>query len=133
MGVTKKTKSQTIKPRSGAKRKAKSGGCASKLQAPAPAPNELIWQVVAMIPQGKVATYGQLAALIGFPSHARLVGRTLRNLPADSKLPWFRVVNAGMRISLTGGGEARQKRLLEAEGVTFIGKRIANAHRWEAG
>ena len=86
-----------------------------------------------MIPPGKVATYGQLAALVGFPSHARLVGRTLRNLPADSKLPWFRVVNAGMRISLTGGGAARQRRLLEAEGVTFIGKRIAKVHRWEAG
>ena len=92
-----------------------------------------IWQTVAMIPAGKVASYGQIAGLIGLPSHARLVGATLRNLPKNTKLPWFRVVNASLRISLRGGGEARQRRLLEAEGVTFIGERIAKAHRWEAG
>ena len=86
-----------------------------------------------MIPKGKVATYGQIAALIGLPSHARFVGRTLRHLPKDTKLPWFRVVNASLRISLRGGGEARQRRLLEQEDVTFIGERIARAHRWEAG
>ena len=92
-----------------------------------------VWQVVAMIPPGKVATYGQIARLIGLPSHARFVGRTLRNLPRRTKLPWHRVVNASLRISQRGGGEARQKRLLQAENVTFIGERIASAHRWEAG
>ena len=86
-----------------------------------------------MIPQGKVATYGQIAGLIGFPSHARYVGATLRNLPQNTKLPWFRVVNASLRISLRGGGEQHQRQLLEAEDVTFIGERIAKAHRWEAG
>jgi methylated-DNA-protein-cysteine methyltransferase-like protein len=86
-----------------------------------------------MIPKGKVASYGQIAALIGLPSHARYVGATLSNLPTDTKLPWFRVVNSSMRISLRGGGEQRQRRLLEAEEVTFIGARIARAHRWEAG
>ena len=91
-----------------------------------------VWQVVAMIPAGKVASYGQIAALIGLPSHARFVGATLRNLPKHSKLPWHRVVNSSMRISLRGGGEARQRDLLLAEGVTFIGARIIAAHRWEA-
>ncbi len=94
---------------------------------------ELVWQTVAMIPQGKVASYGQIAALIGFPSHSRLVGTTLRNLPRDTRLPWFRVVNSQMRVSLRGGGEKRQRQLLEAEGITFIGDRIARAHRWDAG
>lgn len=94
---------------------------------------ERVWQVVNMIPKGHVATYGQIAGLIGLPSHARFVGTTLKRLPKGSKLPWFRVVNASLRISLRGGGEARQRRLLEAEGITFIGDRIAKAHRWEAG
>lgn len=91
-----------------------------------------IWQVVAMIPPGKVATYGQIAALTGFPSHARFVGRTLGHLPRDTRLPWFRVVNASLRISPRGGGEARQRALLEADGVTFIGARILKHHHWEA-
>ena len=92
-----------------------------------------VWQVVAMIPKGKVATYGQIAALIGLPSHARFIGATLRNLPKNTKLPWFRVVNSSLRISLRGGGEQRQRRLLEAEDVIFIGERVAKHHRWEAG
>ncbi len=93
---------------------------------------QLIWQVVAMIPEGKVATYGQIARLIGFPRHSRMVGTTLRRLPSDTRLPWFRVVNASLRISQRGGGEARQRALLEAENVTFIGNRIPAAYRWEA-
>ncbi|MEM7096959.1 MAG: MGMT family protein [Pseudomonadota bacterium] len=92
---------------------------------------ELIWQVVAMIPKGKVATYGQIATLVGFPKHSRYVGTTLRNLPKGSKLPWYRVVNAHLRISQRGGGEARQKKLLQAEGIEFIGDRVAKAQRWE--
>ncbi len=83
-----------------------------------------------MIPHGKVASYGQIAALIGLPSHARFVGRVLRQLPKGTKLPWHRVVNANLRISPRGGGEAAQKQRLEAEGVSFIGARIAKAHRW---
>ena len=85
-----------------------------------------------MIPKGKVASYGQIAKLIGFPAHSRYVGTTLRNLPKGSKLPWFRVVNSTLRISQRGGGEARQRKLLEADGVTFVGNRVAKAHRWDA-
>ena len=96
-----------------------------------PVLRELVWQVVAMIPPGKVASYGQIAKLTGFPNHSRYVGTTLRNLPKGSKLPWFRVVNAHLRISQRGGGEQRQRRLLELDGVEFIGERIAKQHRWE--
>lgn len=95
-------------------------------------PRARIWQVVSMIPPGKVATYGQVARLAGMPSHARLVGRAMRDLPKGSKLPWFRVVQAGLTIALRGGGEARQRALLEKEGVSFIGKRLAKVHLWEA-
>ncbi|MFP6835187.1 MAG: MGMT family protein [Pseudomonadales bacterium] len=91
-----------------------------------------MWQVVAMVPSGFVATYGQIAALAGLPSHARYVGRTLHNLPNNTALPWHRVVNAGLRISLrTGtGGADLQRHRLELENVAFIGQRIAEAHRW---
>jgi methylated-DNA-protein-cysteine methyltransferase related protein len=93
----------------------------------------MVWQVVAMIPAGQVATYGQIAALIGLPSHARFVGTTLRQLPKNTRLPWHRVVNAGLRISQRGGGEAVQRERLEAEGVEFVGGKIPNGFRWEAG
>jgi methylated-DNA-protein-cysteine methyltransferase-like protein len=92
-----------------------------------------------MIPKGFVASYGQIAALAGLPSHARYVGRTLHNLPKNTTLPWHRVVNAGLRISLrngpnngpNNGGADQQRRRLELEKVEFIGQRIAEAHRWE--
>ena len=102
---------------------------------PEPSPEERIWQVVALIPRGRVATYGQVAALAGMPRHARLVGRTLRNLPARSRLPWHRVINASGRISLRSGtdGHREQRTRLEAEGVEFIGERISRQCRWTAG
>lgn len=97
-------------------------------------PAERIWQVVALIPEGKVASYGQIAALAGMPRHARLVGRTLRELPAGSRLPWHRVVNARLKISQRRGssGHALQRQRLEAEGIEFVGERIPRAFRWEA-
>ena len=90
--------------------------------------------MVAAIPRGRVATYGQVANLAGMPRHARLVGRTLSNLPNGSRLPWHRVVNAGLRISARGDDRAmlEQRRRLEREGVSFMGARIARAHRWES-
>lgn len=91
---------------------------------------ERIWQTVAMIPKGKIATYGQIARLCGFPAHSRYVGKTLSNLPKDTRLPWYRVVNAARKISQRGGGELRQRKLMEADGITFVGERVARAHLW---
>jgi len=98
-------------------------------------PEERIWQVVAAIPRGCVATYGQVAALAGMPRHARLVGRTLANLPPRSRLPWHRVVNAGLRISARGDDRAmdEQRRRLAREGVAFVGPRIVRDHLWASG
>ena len=89
-----------------------------------------VWQVVSMIPTGKVATYGQVAALAGMPAHARFVGTVLRRLPPGSRLPWHRVVNAGLRSSLGGAGGAEQRRRLADEGVAFIGQRVVKACHW---
>ncbi len=87
-------------------------------------PNDIdqrIWQVVALIPCGKVATYGDVAAQAGLPGAARRVGRALKGLPTDTRIPWHRVVNAAGRISLPpgSGGAGRQRQRLEAEGVEF--------------
>ena len=60
-----------------------------------------ILEVVALIPSGKVASYGQIAKLAGLPKHARLVGYVLRHLDAQSDIAWYRVVNAQGKISVT--------------------------------
>ena len=96
-------------------------------------PRERIWQVVAAIPRGRVATYGQVARLAGMPSHARYVGRTLSNLPSGTRLPWHRVVNASLRISprADDAAVAAQRARLEQERVSFVGSRIARQHLWD--
>ena len=89
--------------------------------------NQIIWQIVAAIPKGKVSTYGRIAKSAGYPTHARYVGTTLKNLPHNSKLPWHRVVNAQGEISFPPGSEAysRQKSLLESEGIIFLNKKLS--------
>jgi methylated-DNA-protein-cysteine methyltransferase related protein len=80
-----------------------------------------IYAVVRKVPRGRVATYGQIAALAGIPRHARQVGYALHALPAESKLPWQRVINARGEISPRTWSENHllQRILLEAEGVEF--------------
>jgi methylated-DNA-protein-cysteine methyltransferase-like protein len=78
-----------------------------------------IHDIVSRVPRGRVATYGQVARLAGLPGHARLVGYALHALPANTSVPWQRVVNAQGGISTPGGPDARQRRVLEREGVRF--------------
>jgi len=77
---------------------------------------------VRRIPPGRVATYGQVAAVAGLPGLARQVGYALAALPDGSDVPWHRVVNARGEISpRTGDGSAEkiQRLLLESERVRF--------------
>lgn len=80
-----------------------------------------VFQVVRQIPPGRVATYGQVAALAGAPGAHRACGSALGTLLEGEDVPWHRVLNAQGRIS--GGGDPwrpqLQRRLLEAEGVCF--------------
>ena len=81
-----------------------------------------IYAVVARIPEGSVATYGQVARLAGLPGRARLVGYALGALPDRSSIPWHRVVNAQGRVSPRSGGsdaDLEQRLRLEHEGVRF--------------
>lgn len=77
-------------------------------------------KLIKKIPQGKVATYGLIAAYAGNPRGARQVAWILHSSSKKDRLPWHRVVNRMGRISLGGvDGYERQKKLLMAEGVRF--------------
>jgi len=93
-----------------------------------------IYRVVRRIPKGKVATYGQVAALAGLGRAARQVGYAMHALPAGTALPWHRVVNAQGTISrrASGSGELDQRLRLEAEGVRFSwrGRIDLERHSW---
>ena len=75
-----------------------------------------VLNIVSQIPRGMVTTYGLIAVWAGWPSHSRMVGRTLRYSPGAEELPCHRVVNKEGR---TAPGWSRQRTLLEEEGVTF--------------
>lgn len=90
-----------------------------------------VWAVVRRIPRGRVATYGQVARLAGFPGAARQVAWALRGAPPSAGLPWQRVLGAGGKIRLPGPAGAEQRLRLEAEGVAFAGARARlDRHQW---
>ncbi|MBQ7359993.1 MAG: MGMT family protein [Lachnospiraceae bacterium] len=94
---------------------------------------ELIYDVVKQIPQGKVATYGQVAALAGNKRWARVVGYALHANPDPEHIPCHRVVNAQGEVSkaFAFGGENQQITLLENEGVKLEGSRVdLSKYRW---
>lgn len=82
---------------------------------------EEVYRVVKMIPRGKVATYGQIAKLIGQPRKAKIVGWALHSNPYEGIVPCHRVVNRDGRLSgaFAFGGMEQQRKLLEAEGIVF--------------
>ena len=94
------------------------------------------YRVVDRIPEGRVATYGQVATLAGLHGWARQVGYALAALPEDNEVPWHRVVNARGEISPRRGSPAHaliQRSLLEEEGVVFDerGRMDLERVRWE--
>ncbi len=107
--------------RGGAQARGAAGRQRSARAAAKPSAYERIWRVAARIPRGKVASYGQLAALAGLPRAARQAGYAMHALPHGSRVPWQRVVNARGEVSPRSdpGGELAQRALLEREGVRF--------------
>ena len=79
-----------------------------------------VYQLVAQIPKGKVATYGQLALLAGSPRASRIVGAAMFRAPAG--LPCHRVLyrDGTLCCDQAFGGKETQRQLLEAEGVPFL-------------
>ena len=80
-----------------------------------------IYEVVRRIPEGRVATYGQIAAYAGNPRRARVVGYALHVNPEPGIIPCHRVLNREGRTAsaFAFGGEGVQRALLEAEGISF--------------
>ena len=79
-----------------------------------------IYTVVRQIPKGSVATYGQVAALIGSPRSARIVGWALRTLKPGTNVPWQRVINKSGMISIENMSTPKEEqvRKLRDEGIT---------------
>jgi len=89
--------------------------------------------VVGRIPPGRVATYGDVAAIAGNPRASRAVGNIMREC-RDVRIPCHRVIAAGGRLGGFGGNLQLKRELLRAEGVLVIGSRIRDfgPRRWTA-
>lgn len=94
-----------------------------------------IYEVVKLIPYGKVATYGQIADLAGLVGKPRVVGYALYRVVSDMEIPWHRVINAKgevSRSSLRDGNDDLQQSLLESEGIVFNKRKLnLSVYRWQ--
>jgi len=102
-------------------------------QNPAEMRRTALYLTLAQVPQGCVVSYGELARLAGLGRAARWVGRTLSQLPEDTRLPWHRVLGAGGRISLPVGSASgdEQRARLRSEGVSILNNRVdIQRHGW---
>jgi methylated-DNA-protein-cysteine methyltransferase-like protein len=93
--------------------------------------NQVVWQIVRQIPEGKVSTYGQIASMIPPPEGVALeqyqrlsprwIGSAMQAVPPGQGIPWQRVINSQGKISFPRGsaGADEQRALLEMEGITF--------------
>ena len=92
-----------------------------------------IHELIRLIPSGKVATYGQIAEIVGGCT-ARTVGYAASTIPVDSEIPWQRVINYKGKISSRNrvSVELLQQELLEGEGIQFdsLGKTNLKYYRW---
>jgi O-6-methylguanine DNA methyltransferase len=98
----------------------------------APAFAARVLSIVRRIPPGRVATYGDVAAMAGRPRAARAVGNIMR-AATRRDVPYHRVIAAGGRLGGYGGNELLKRELLRAEGIVFAGTRIRDfrATRWK--
>ncbi len=93
-----------------------------------------VYALVARIPRGRVATYGQIARMLGAPRAARIVGWAMHGNPHGSRVPCHRVIQQGGTCSpnFRAGDPGAQRCLLEREGVRFLpdGRVDFEAHQW---
>ena len=85
---------------------------------------EPIYRQVKLIPRGRVITYGELARIVRVRGGARVAGYAMAACPRGRGIPWHRVLGAGGRILLRDPVSSLQRKLLESEGVQFIGNRV---------
>ncbi len=89
-------------------------------------PTKRIYEAVKKIPRGKVATYGQVAAMAGNPKMSRAVGNALHKNPDGESIPCYRVVNSKGELAgeYVFGGAWKQKELLEADGIEVVDGKV---------
>jgi methylated-DNA-protein-cysteine methyltransferase-like protein len=93
-----------------------------------------IWETIAEIPKGCVASYGQIADIAGIPRGARQVGYALRHLPDGHGVPWHRVLQASGKIAFEKGSRAykeQSKRLMMEDVAVMAGKVDMKKYRWQ--
>ncbi|MCG8669635.1 MAG: MGMT family protein [Pseudomonadales bacterium] len=98
-----------------------------------PTLKEKILQTVALIPKGKVCTYGKVAEYAGAERRARFVGTVLKQLPAGTKIPWHRVINSQGKSSFPEDSDHYQEqmnRLQQEEVVAMKGKINLQRYLW---
>ncbi|HKK56421.1 MGMT family protein [Marinobacter sp.] len=91
------------------------------------AKDQKIWQVVAAIPIGRVASYGQIADMAGLGRQARYIGKALGKLPDGHAIPWYRVIRSNGQIAFPPGSKAFevQAQSLREEDVMVIDGRVS--------
>ena len=92
-----------------------------------------IWDTIRDIPQGSVASYGQIAEIAGIPRGARQVGYALRHLPEDHEVPWHRVLQVSGKIAFEQGSRPykEQRKRLMMDNVTVLAGRVnMQKYRW---
>lgn len=92
-----------------------------------------VYACVRRVPEGRITSYGRVAAMLGKPRAARGVGYALSHLPTETDVPWWRVVNrrGGISTSRTTGTALAQRSALEREGVEFDERGEASWERFE--
>jgi len=93
-----------------------------------------IWDTIRDVPQGSVASYGQIADIAGIPRGARQVGYALRQLPDGHDVPWHRIITASGNIAFEKGSpsyEEQVKRLLKEDVAVIAGRVDMARYRWQ--
>jgi methylated-DNA-protein-cysteine methyltransferase-like protein len=96
--------------------------------------NERIWATICDIPEGCVASYGQVAEIAGVPRGARQVGYALRHLPRGNDVPWYRVITASGKIAFEIGSrpfKEQAKRLMMEDVPVLQGRIDMKKYRWQ--
>lgn len=83
-----------------------------------------VYAALVKIPRGRVATYGDIAKIVGRPGASRAVGRILNKNPNPVKVPCHRVVMTNGTVGGYAFGKSRKKKLLESEGLCFAGDNV---------
>lgn len=92
------------------------------------------YEIVKQIPKGKVATYGQIAKLLGNKYLCRAVGNALHSNPNFNEIPCYRIVNSKGELSAmyAFGGIEKQKELLISDGIIIINNRVnLKEYQWQ--